>query len=143
MEADAFQSVVRQQMVAAVPIGTDRRGRRWWMYKDEFFVEDERLQPADATALAEADRSKRQRRVGHAHAIRNIASSGQRKRTTIPVEVREAVWRRDKAACAVCGSQAELQFDHIIPVTMGGSNSERNLQLLCGPCNRRKAATLG
>src|SRR5262249_38150822 len=41
-----------------------------------------------------------------------------------------------------CGATNELQFDHVIPVALGGGSSADNLQLLCGPCNRRKGAGL-
>jgi 5-methylcytosine-specific restriction endonuclease McrA len=41
-----------------------------------------------------------------------------------------------------CGAQTELQYDHIIPVVMGGSSNQENLQVLCGPCSRRKSAGL-
>jgi hypothetical protein len=57
-------------------------------------------------------------------------------------EVRHAVWRRDQGQCVRCGSQHSLEFDHIIPVSKGGSNTERNLQLLCERCNREKSATI-
>src|SRR5262249_29876941 len=62
------------------------------------------------------------------------------KRQPIPHEVKDRVWRRDEGRCVSCGSQELLEFDHIIPLAMGGSNTERNLQLLCERCNREKAA---
>jgi tetratricopeptide (TPR) repeat protein len=70
------------------------------------------------------------------------APTERRRRTTIPEDVRHAVWRRDEGRCVRCGSQEKLEFDHIIPVSRGGSNTERNLQLLCEPCNRAKSATI-
>jgi 5-methylcytosine-specific restriction endonuclease McrA len=41
-----------------------------------------------------------------------------------------------------CGSTFDLQYDHIIPVALGGATSEQNLQLLCAGCNREKGASL-
>jgi 5-methylcytosine-specific restriction endonuclease McrA len=52
------------------------------------------------------------------------------------------VWIRDGGACALCGSNVELQIDHVIPVSLGGSNDEGNLQILHGLCNRRKGASV-
>jgi tetratricopeptide (TPR) repeat protein len=63
-------------------------------------------------------------------------------RAAIPEKVRHAVWRRDEGRCVQCGSQENLEFDHIIPVVRGGANTERNLQLLCEPCNRAKSAKI-
>lgn len=61
----------------------------------------------------------------------------------IPVAIRHEVWRRDQGKCVRCGSNQRLEFDHIIPVAMGGSSTARNIQLLCENCNRSKGATLG
>ncbi|MBN2569392.1 MAG: HNH endonuclease [Deltaproteobacteria bacterium] len=66
----------------------------------------------------------------------------QQSREPIPEEVRFIVWRRDGGKCVKCGGKKNLEFDHIIPVSKGGSNTERNLQLLCQKCNREKSAKI-
>lgn len=63
----------------------------------------------------------------------------QGKRTPIPEDVKFEVWRRDGGKCVYCGSNENLEFDHIIPFSKGGSNTARNLQLLCQNCNRHKS----
>lgn len=70
--------------------------------------------------------------------------SGQgptRARHRIPEAVRIEVWRRDQGRCATpgCGSRENLEYDHIIPIDAGGSNTARNVELLCEACNRRKS----
>jgi hypothetical protein len=62
----------------------------------------------------------------------------KRDRETILEEVRIAVWRRDQGKCARCGSRESLEYDHIVPVSKGGSNTVRNVELLCENCNRQK-----
>ncbi len=56
--------------------------------------------------------------------------------------MRRAVFRRDGGRCAACGSEELLQFDHVIPVALGGASTADNLQLLCAPCNREKGDAL-
>jgi hypothetical protein len=68
------------------------------------------------------------------------AAAANRGREPIPKEIQREVWRRDNGKCVVCGSRENLEFDHIIAVTLGGATTVRNLQLLCQPCNRRKSA---
>ncbi|MBI4661493.1 MAG: HNH endonuclease [Verrucomicrobia bacterium] len=61
------------------------------------------------------------------------------RRDVIPEDVRIFVWRRDGGRCVQCGGNERLEFDHIIPVSKGGGNTERNIQLLCENCNRKKS----
>jgi len=63
-------------------------------------------------------------------------------RPTIPSAVKQYVWQRDGGRCVQCGSNERLEYDHIIPVSKGDGNTERNLQLLCEHCNRKKHAKI-
>jgi hypothetical protein len=53
--------------------------------------------------------------------------------------VKEEVFERDGGQCGKCGSTRDLQFDHVIPYSRGGSSTAANIQLLCGDCNRAKS----
>ena len=70
-------------------------------------------------------------------------------RRTIPQAVKVAVAARDGGCCqcvasschgfeGMCGSKDEPHYDHIVPWSKGGKDTVSNLQILCGPCNRRK-----
>ena len=63
-------------------------------------------------------------------------------RTGIPSAVKQRVWRRDVGRCVECGSNENLEYNHIIPVSKGDSNTERNVQLLCMNCNLKKHAKI-
>jgi len=60
-------------------------------------------------------------------------------RPRIPEKVRIEVWRRDGGKCARCGSREKLEYDHIVPISKGGSNTARNIELLCERHNRSKS----
>jgi hypothetical protein len=70
-----------------------------------------------------------------------VAVSAPR-REAIPERVRHEVWRRDRGCCVECGSRTRLEFDHIVPVSRGGSGTARNVELRCESCNRRKGARI-
>jgi 5-methylcytosine-specific restriction endonuclease McrA len=77
--------------------------------------------------------------------INNEMTSSQTKpyyRERIPSEVRKEVWNRDGGKCKKCGSRHHIEFDHIVPVSKGGSNSAQNIELLCKKCNRSKHAKI-
>ncbi len=60
----------------------------------------------------------------------------------VVIEVQREVWKRDQGKCVICQSQERLEYDHIIPFSKGGSNTVRNIQLLCESCNREKSAKI-
>jgi 5-methylcytosine-specific restriction endonuclease McrA len=52
------------------------------------------------------------------------------------------VVRRDNYTCQNCGKHlldTEVEFDHVIPVSKGGSSEEHNIRLTCFDCNRSKS----
>ena len=66
--------------------------------------------------------------------LRNISRS-------IPRITQFRVLKRDNQICRDCGSAVrdqDVEFDHIIPWSKGGSSDEHNVKLLCKTCNRRK-----
>ena len=65
-----------------------------------------------------------------------------RQRQPIPREVQREVFTRDSGRCVECQSNFQIQYDHVIPHSLGGADSPANLQLLCAPCNQRKGASL-
>ena len=120
----------------------ERAGRRWWWYRDRFWWEDEGYDARDVVALV-ADRERRRRgRLDRAHAALERERTSLARREPLPRDVRLTVWRRDRGRCRECGNGFDLQYDHVIPLSLGGASSVDNLQLLCGDCNRAKGASL-
>lgn len=56
---------------------------------------------------------------------------------TISLHIKNEVWRRDQGSCVECGSSLNLEYVHIVPISKGGSNTTRNIQLICEKCNRK------
>jgi len=54
--------------------------------------------------------------------------------------VRGIVLERDGHACTYCGSDKQLEGDHIVPLSRGGSNAFANLATACRPCNVSKGS---
>jgi 5-methylcytosine-specific restriction endonuclease McrA len=137
----AFAELERRQREQ--PVGLiEAAGRRWWWYRDCFYWEDDGLTSHDVMALVVERERRKQRKLERAHAAMHRELNGGPRREPIPRDVRLAVWRRDRGRCVECASDFELQYDHVIPFSMGGATSVENLQLLCAGCNRAKGAAL-
>lgn len=115
----------------------------YWRYKGELYDDKGPIEDDDEIRLhvkyawlrrhKQLDRIKRE-----VAAFENRERLPSARRESIPKEVRLFVWQRDEGKCVECGSNAKLEYDHIIPVAEGGSSTERNIQLLCESCNRSK-----
>ena len=76
-----------------------------------------------------------------------VPAGETRQRQQIPRAVKAAVWLRDGGRCRHCGiTDAEatartgvhLHYDHIVPFSRNGADTENNIQLLCEECNLSK-----
>lgn len=56
---------------------------------------------------------------------------------------RKRILERDRWRCRYCGSQRDLQVDHIFPRSMGGGNQDDNLAVACASCNHEKSNKIG
>jgi hypothetical protein len=142
--SDTAHAVAREeQQRRGVKLGSDGNERSWWWFKDEFYWEDEGLTSEEVAALVLDGKRRREARIKRAMtSYQQVEEEPGTSRAAISDDVKVFVWRRDEGKCVRCGSQANLEFDHIIPLTMGGSNTARNLQILCEPCNRAKGGNL-
>jgi HNH endonuclease len=125
------------------PVRLRRNGRKslWW-FRDRFWWDADRRSADDVKALALQRLGREDRMLKSAHALMKGAVNGRSGRAPIPPEVVRAVVERDGRRCVQCGSVEDLQFDHILPVSLGGATSVQNLQILCGECNRAKSDAL-
>jgi len=69
-------------------------------------------------------------------------STERRRGRYISFGTKMRVVRRDNYTCQHCGKHLrddEVEFDHIIPISKGGSSEEHNIRLTCFDCNRDKS----
>jgi hypothetical protein len=120
--------------------------RRYWWFQDRWIWENQALESRDVLALLRERERKRTRSLERAHVLLDVeqgfADFLPRQRTPIARDVKQAVFTRDGGRCVECRSDFDLQYDHVIPFSMGGADTVQNLQLLCSSCNQHKGASL-
>jgi 5-methylcytosine-specific restriction endonuclease McrA len=138
----AIEAAQRERPVALV-----RDGRRCtWLFEGRFYQEDEGLCERDVLALVRERERRARRTLARAHATlardagNGLAAPG---RERIPADVRRVVFERDGGRCVECGSDFDLQYDHVIAHSLGGASTVANLQVLCAGCNQLKGASFG
>lgn len=107
--------------------------------KEKERIEIEREKEIIKAEIIERNRKKEIRRKAMEELIEENLIDVPKSRNPIPQEVKDVVWNRDSGRCVLCGSNEKLEFDHIIPFSKGGSDTARNIQLLCENCNRTKS----
>lgn len=113
--------------------------RDYWRYDDRWFTDIDGHDSEEVQALVTAYDLRLEKKLSEAKTVaaaRRLPDGSLRE--SIPESIRHSVGRWDGGACRSCGNKSDLQYDHLIPVSMGGANSTDNLQILCGSCNRRK-----
>ena len=121
---------------------TDWNGSRYYLHQARVYADVHHLKYEDVRALCLAMDRRVQRTIERAHHAVTMGDAGMSTREAIADDVKLFVWQRDGGRCVRCGSNENLEFDHIIPLIMGGANTARNHQLLCEPCNRLKGGNL-
>lgn len=139
---EEFQEMRQGQDRVPVPVGRVGERRYWW-FQSRFYWDNDDLTQQEVYALLITRQQRDRQRIEMAQAIVAIGAAVRpAARAAIPDDLKQFVFARDGGRCRQCGSAIDLQFDHVIPVSLGGGSSADNLQLLCGPCNRRKGAGL-
>lgn len=96
------------------------RARRWQEANPEKAME--------SRLVSDRNRRSRKRGAEGSHTKQDVAD----------------ILKSQKYRCAECGVSVKAinsrHVDHIMPLALGGSNSKSNLQVLCAPCNLKKAA---
>jgi hypothetical protein len=96
--------------------------------------------PSAGSAAAAADPDPCHRSIGDEGRCETLAARSR----YVSQATRHAVWQRAHARCQCCGTQRNLELEHVKPFALGGTHELNNLQLLCRSCNlRRGVKTFG
>lgn len=136
--ANAFCAEQQQNPVSLLSNGT----KTLWYFHDSFYWDDDGLDRDDVKALVLQRERRLQKKLQTAHSLMRAEGAGRPTRVPIPADLRRAVFERDVGRCVECGSNFDLQYDHILPVALGGATTVDNLQILCANCNRLKSDTI-
>lgn len=80
---------------------------------------------------------EKQRLYQHNRRARERAAGGK-----LSPDLSEKLFKLQRGKCACCGQSLgkEYHLDHVMPIALGGTNTDDNMQLLTATCNRQKHA---
>ncbi len=121
--------------------------RFWWFNKKLFWVnrscnssEDYEYLTGKVEQFALESETQYLESLDKLKRLRLINNKKRVPRPPIQDDVAALVLARDGEKCVNCGATDNLEFDHILPFSRGGSSSEDNLQILCRRCNAKRGA---
>ena len=119
----------------------DKKGvKSYWFYKGYEYIVNGSYSDEECKLMILEDFDRERRYFEKLRTKFYDSNEGENySRPRIPESVRIEVWRRDGGKCARCGSREKLEYDHIVPISKGGSNTTRNIELLCEKHNRSKS----
>lgn len=92
-------------------------------------------------------RSIKKKRAENPEKYRNLVRLRRAKERVgiVSSDIVEQLMRKQDNRCVYCrvdlhSAVVRRELDHIMPLALDGIHEDANLQLLCGPCNRRKCA---
>lgn len=115
---------------------------RTWHPTEPFVGLSEMIEEALVTLYKKATKFFEDEKLPENNESQEKPKSVSQQMGSIPNDVKTHVWNRDRGQCVDCSSKEGLEYTHIIPLSKGGSNTDRNLQILCERCNRRKGASI-
>ena len=137
-----FRRAVEHQRTEPVPYPVPAKDRISWNLQDRFYGDLDGLDANKVRALVSTRRDRRDADARRAEAILAMPELAAKPgRPRIPADVEHLVFLRDGGQCVTCKNSYHLEFDQVISFSFGGSSAAENLQLLGGPCNRRKGAS--
>jgi hypothetical protein len=141
---DEYDKIIWQ---AWGPIGQPSEMRECWDKDELLFWEDALSKNTfwDIWSFYDSeDIQKLKQRISKTKARHKYLKSYKKRRkdacvyTSNPA-IRRKVFKRDGKICKHCGVSKNLTLDHIFPVSKGGEDTMKNIQVLCRSCNSKKS----
>lgn len=132
------------------PVGNKRRNAAYRARRRKAILERIRMwKAANRDAVNQKERARYAANIDRSRSNSRINGANRRARLlavggTFSISDVKAIFKRQRGRCAspVCRKLLRKRFhiDHIVPVSRGGPNWPKNLQLLCATCNASKGA---